>query len=192
MTWQGEHAAMAAQVKLVSALAHGRSARWCVALWSRYIRLRDGYRCVVCHSHDRIQAHHIFRRATYPHGWYQPGNGITLCHRCHQGVHSASNGRPDLSLPLGAEGGDDQDVAAALFRHLVQDANERGLMHDQFYCIEDHMLLFFVKVQGNRHLYDFVQRNQISRLQMALEIWRNMPEAFYENLVSQLVALNWD
>jgi|GEM_PF-3645526 len=65
-------------------------------------------------------------------------------------------------------------------------------MHDQFYCIEDHMLLFFVKVQGNRHLYDFVQRNQISRLQMALEIWRNMPEAFYENLVSQLVALNWD
>jgi len=62
-------------------------------------------------------------------------------------VHAEFNRRPDLSVPLDAEKGDDQDEWAYLFGRLLDDAKNRGLDQDEFYFIDDHMLRFFVKVQ---------------------------------------------
>lgn len=176
--------------KLDSALSKSRSTRWCLSLWGRYIRNRDENRCVVCQSTDRIQAHHIFRRSLYPYGWYDLGNGISLCHDCHREPHANFNGRPNLALPIGAQGGDDQDIAAQLYRALLEDADHRKLDQDEFYFIHDKMLQFFVAVQGYEDLYWSVQAGEISRLQMAYQVWRVMPEVWYTNFVREAISLN--
>ncbi|WP_157815228.1 HNH endonuclease [Pseudomonas sp. QS1027] len=79
---------------LACAIEAQRSERWCLALWGRFIRMRDGFRCVHCESRHGIQAHHIFRRVTFPEGKYELGNGITLCRVCHKLLHSEFNRRP--------------------------------------------------------------------------------------------------
>lgn len=37
---------------------------------------------------------------------FQTGNGITLCKKCHTEAHTGFNRRPDLSLPMNAQGGE--------------------------------------------------------------------------------------
>lgn len=178
--------------RLHHAVRNRRSSRWCLSLWGRFIRNRDANRCVACRSTSRIQAHHIFRRSLYPRGWYELGNGITLCHDCHREPHGEFNGRPDVTLPLGAQGGDDQDLAARLYGALLEDANDRRIEHDEFYFIRNKMLQFFVAVQGYEDLYWAVQEGRMSRLQMACEIWRVMPETWYARFARQSIVLNLD
>lgn len=50
------------QVSLILTVKRGRSDDWCLRLWSRFIKARDDYQCVVCFSTDRVQAYHIFRK----------------------------------------------------------------------------------------------------------------------------------
>jgi hypothetical protein len=102
------------------------------------------------------------------------------------------NGRPDLSLPLGAEQGDDQDEWAFLFGLLVDDAIRRDLPQDEFYYIGDHILEFSHACQGYEELRETVVRGDISRIRFAHEIWRTMPEGFYSGFVSELIRLNFD
>lgn len=173
---------MEKQLSLVQALQRRRSERWCLTLWGRYIKARDGHRCLICGAGERLHAHHIFRRALYPHGWYQPGNGITLCHDCHERPHAVFNGRPDFSLPVDVQGGDDLDNVACYFQCLLADARARRLGHDDFYFIEDHMLQFIANLQGYGHLYDAMQQGKISRLQMAYHAMSGAPEVVYRRL----------
>lgn len=170
-------------VRLSQAMLRKRSERWCLRLWSRYIKTRDRHQCVRCQSKERIQAHHIFRRSLYPWGWYQPGNGITLCHECHEMYHSDFNGRPDLSQPIDAEGGDNLDDVAYSFWLLLEDARNQGLSEDEFYFVEDHMLLFFVRVQGYAFYLDAVAQGQMTRLRMSYEIWRRSGEMVINALI---------
>ncbi|MGY0794102.1 HNH endonuclease [Azospirillum argentinense] len=144
-----------------------------------------------CESHERIQAHHIIRKTLYPWGALELGNGITLCPECHRRVHAEFNGRPDLSLPLGAEQGDDQGEWAFLFGLLLDDAGRRGLPEDEFYYIDDHMLEFSVGFQGYDDLRESVRQGDMSRIRFAHEIWRAMPETFYTNFASELIRLNF-
>ncbi|AOR68304.1 endonuclease [Burkholderia stabilis] len=174
--------------KLEMAVDARRSTAWCLRLWSRFVKARDLSRCVCCSSTRGIQAHHIVRRTLYPWGSFASGNGITLCRECHNRVHAESNGRADLTQPLGA--GDDQDEWAFLFGLLMDDATQRGLDHDEFYFLDDHMLKFFVNVQGYDELYAMVMRGDISRVRYAHEIWRNMPKVWYTDFVSQLIQAN--
>lgn len=176
--------------KLVRAIENNCSMKWCLTLWSRFIKTRDGFRCVNCESCDQIQAHHIFRKVTYPHGSLIMGNGITLCRDCHNKVHAEFNGRPILSEPLNYKGGDDQDEIAYLYGVLLDDADERNLDHDEFYFFSDQMLNFFVSVQGYEEFYRAVQDGSLSRLRMAHHIWRGMPEIFYTNLISKIFEEN--
>jgi hypothetical protein len=178
--------------RLDRAVANGRSLKWCLLLWSRFIRERDADRCVMCGSTRELEAHHIWRKTTYPKGRLEPGNGITLCTTCHAQPHAKFNGRPDLQQPLDAEGGDDQDMMAQMWAALRRDADRRGLNHEEFYFIRDEMLQFFVGVQGYEPLYWAVQRGEMTRLQMACEIWQVMPEAFYQNFYREFVRLNFD
>lgn len=164
------------------------SAKWVLRQWSRFIKERDSYRCVCCESEASIQAHHIVRKTLYPWGAVETGNGITLCRECHRRVHEKSNGRADLSVPLGEA--DDQDEWAFLFGLLFDDAQRRGLDQNEFYFLEDHMLKFFVNVQGYENLHGMVMRGEISRIRFAHEIWRVMPEAWYKNFVAEAIRLN--
>ncbi|WP_293194618.1 HNH endonuclease [Ottowia sp.] len=175
---------------LATAIARNRSRTWILRSWSRFIKARDLFRCVCCESPRRIQAHHIIRKTLYPWGVFEIGNGITLCHECHRRVHAEFNGRPDLTLPLGAEQGDDQDEWSFLFGLLRDDAVQRGLDEDEFYHLGDHMLRFFVRCQGYDALHEWVMHGEMSRIRFAHEIWRSMPEAWYTNFGSQVVRLN--
>jgi hypothetical protein len=170
-------------VNLNLAIRRGRSQRWCLTLWGRYIKARDNHRCVRCNSEEGIQAHHIFRRSLYQQGWYQPGNGITLCHDCHRFPHEAFNKKPDLTRPINAEGGDDLDHWAYFFWCLLEDADEQGLDADEFYYLEDHMLRYFVSLQGYECFYKAVQNKEISRIRMAYEIWRRSSELIINSFI---------
>ncbi len=165
------------------------SAKWILRQWSRFIKERDSYRCVCCESENGIQAHHIVRKTLYPWGALETGNGIILCRECHRRVHEKSNGRGDLSVPLGEA--DDQDEWAFLFGLLFDDAQRRGLDQNEFYFLEDHMLKFFVNVQGYDDLHGKVMRGEISRIRFAHEIWRVMPDAWYKNFVADVIRSNF-
>jgi hypothetical protein len=179
------------KLALIAAIERNRSGKWVLRLWSRFIKTRDAHRCLCCDSTEKIQAHHIVRKTLYPWGALELGNGVTLCHECHGRVHAQFNGRPDLTLPIGAEQGDNQDEWAFLFGLLLDDARARDLDEDGFYYLGDHMLKFFVKCQGYEDMYKLVMRKEMSRIRFAHEIWRSMPEAWYANFVSELVRLNF-
>lgn len=174
------------QIGLILAKKRGRSDNWCLRLWSRFIKARDGNQCAVCYSTNHIQAHHIFRKSLYPAGMFQPGNGITLCHECHELQHSIFNGRPDINMPVDAEGGDNLDDVFVYLDCLIKSADMQGLDHDEFYYIDDHMLLFFMRLQCCEHIYKFVRLGKYSRLSLAREIWRTSPP----NMLAALIRAN--
>lgn len=176
------------RARLHKALEADRSPQWCLRLWGRYVRARDGQRCVCCKAGTKLQAHHIVRKSLYPWGTLELGNGITLCADCHNRVHAEFNGRPNLTEPIGR--GDDQDEWAFLFGLLYEDCEHRNLDPEEFYFIGDHMLLFFVRVQGYQDLLERVRRGEISRIRFAHEIWRVMPDLWYTNVATKLIELN--
>ena len=51
--------------------------------WRTAVFRRDGFRCVKCGSHDRIEADHILRWRDHPKLRYEIENGQTLCHDHH-------------------------------------------------------------------------------------------------------------
>lgn len=63
--------------------------------WRTAVFQRDNYTCQLCGAHGvKLNAHHRFPYATYPHLRYDVDNGVTLCVPCHKNVHrEAKNGR---------------------------------------------------------------------------------------------------
>jgi hypothetical protein len=162
--------------RLYRAIDNNRSDRWCLALWSRFIRARDAHQCGVCNSDDRVQAHHIFRRTLLSQARYELGNGITLCYECHKVAHGGFNGRPDMTLPISAQGGDDQDEIAFYYLKLLESSEALNLDHDEFFTLSDEMPRFFVRVQGHEYIHKEVAANQLTGLVMAYKIWVRSPE----------------
>lgn len=62
--------------------------------WSRAVKERDGWKCRVCGSSERLQAHHISFARNDPERILDIDNGITLCHKhhliAHRGLYSGS------------------------------------------------------------------------------------------------------
>lgn len=59
--------------------------------WARLVKRRDGYRCMMCgikSSGKRLIAHHIRIWACYPKLRFDLSNGLTLCRKCHLGLHN--------------------------------------------------------------------------------------------------------
>jgi hypothetical protein len=173
---------------LERAIARGCSAGWLLRLWSRFVKVRDGGRCLNCEQEDGIQAHHVMRRTLVPFAALELGNGISLCRPCHRLVHARFNRRPDAALPMGAAQGDDQDEWSFLFGMLMDDATKRGLAHDTLYFLSDELLLFSLAYQGYEPLLEAVADGELSRLRFMHEVWRAMPEHFYVDLASELGA----
>lgn len=134
--------------RLDAALADGLSRARCLRRWSEFIRERDGHRCVDCHARGGLSAHHICRKSFIANAQFQTGNGITLCGKCHREMHQGFNARPDLSLPVDAQGGEKLAFMERLYCILTDDAVERGLMRDEFYFLSDELLASFKRMQG--------------------------------------------
>lgn len=157
--------------RLNNAVLKGRSSNYCHRLWSRFIRLRDLNRCVVCHSSFRVAAHHILRKCFLSSARHEVGNGISLCSMCHAEVHGTFNGRPDLQQPMDAEGGENIERMVELIGHLVSDAQERGILCEKYYFLSDRYLATCKRFQGiEGHI-----RFPGARLEQAYWIWRQTP-----------------
>ncbi|OMJ31734.1 endonuclease [Sphingomonas sp. Sph1(2015)] len=185
---KGDSEIIRRRAALERAIAGGRSVGWLHRLWSRFVKTRDGDRCLNCGQKDGIQAHHVMRRTLVPFAGLELGNGISLCRPCHKLVHAMFNGRPNPALPMGAAQGDDQEEWSFLFGILMDDATKRGLVHDELYFLSDELLHFSVAYQGYEPLLEAVADGEFSRLRFMHEIWRAMPEHFYVDLASELGA----
>lgn len=51
--------------------------------FSKYIRERDGWRCVLCGSMDRPECGHVFPRYARSTRW-DKDNAFCMCHKCNQ------------------------------------------------------------------------------------------------------------
>jgi len=102
-----------------------------------------------------------------PEAAFQTGNGITLCGKCHRDVHLGFNGRADLSLPMDAQSGEKLQHMERLYCILAQDAEERGILRDDFYHLSDTVLGRFKLFQS----FDPHTPFPGPRIQQAYLIW---------------------
>ena len=141
--------------KFQCALADDRKTTYCLRLWSDFIRLRDGYRCVRCRGREGLAAHHIVRKSFLPHARFLTGNGITLCRRCHKEAHLSFNGIADLDQPMDAQGGEKIELITELFGCLLFDAERREILRDDFYYLDDIVLQTFKRAQSIEPTLEF-------------------------------------
>ena len=172
----------AALARLHRALAEGASNARRLRCWSEFVRERDGNRCVDCHSRRRLAAHHICRKSFLKTARFDTGNGITLCPDCHSDTYAGFNGRPDLSQPMDAEGGEKIEVMARLFSILATDARERGILRDDFYFISDDALGRFKMFQG----FDYFTSFPGCRIEQAFLIWAQCPFNTLQAVISAM------
>lgn len=159
--------------RLIDAISKNRSIATCHKIWSHAIRTRDNNRCVSCHSTNGLSAHHICRKSFLPSARFNPGNGITLCSKCHRVAHRGFNGRPNLHQPMDMQGGEKIDILCNLFYLLIDDARSRKILGDEFYFLSDHTIQVFKRLQGFAFQTDFPG----CRLEQAALIWHQTPLA---------------
>ena len=72
------------------------------SLWRKRVVGRDRYKCVLCGSNNRIQAHHILRWIHNPIERFKVDNGVTLCYECHSKNHNYNGEEfsPELTSKL--------------------------------------------------------------------------------------------
>ena len=145
--------------------------------WSRFIRLRDGNRCVACHDYSKVAAHHIIRKTLLPHAQFLPGNGISLCYDCHSYVHRGFNGKPDLRLPMDTQGGEKIETMTSLFRLLSESSREK---EPQYYELSSEILAKFKSFQG----YDTATQFEGNDVEQAYDIWRCCPRQMRDAILS--------
>lgn len=62
-----------------------RSKKYCE--WREAVYERDHHQCVICASHAKLNAHHLYSYSTCKTLRYLVQNGITLCERHHEQFH---------------------------------------------------------------------------------------------------------
>ena len=61
-------------------------------LWSRLVKERDGYKCIICGKTENLNSHHLYGKKSHRMR-YLLDNGVTLCRYHHKyGVHSDDMG----------------------------------------------------------------------------------------------------
>lgn len=99
------------------------------------------------------------------------GNGISLCPSCHKEAHADFNGRPNLQLPMDAQGGEKIEIMTDLYGELCRDATERNLLRDDYYFLSDLILSKFKMFQGFDPFTPFPGHC----IEQAHLIWRQTP-----------------
>lgn len=54
--------------------------------WRLTVLKRDNFSCILCGKGGRLEAHHIRPWRAHRDEWYDPSNGVTLCHGCHRSL----------------------------------------------------------------------------------------------------------
>ncbi len=52
--------------------------------WRRAVLKRDGYKCIICETTEKVQVDHIKPFAKYPKLRFEVSNGRVLCFDCHR------------------------------------------------------------------------------------------------------------
>ena len=81
-----------------------------------------------------------------------------------------------------------------LFGLLMDDGHARGLDPDRYYYISDEMLQVFVQYQGYVDYFESMRRRNISRIKLAHELWRGMPDEWYRDIASdfgEILLRSW-
>lgn len=55
--------------------------------WSKRVRERDGWKCVICGYNQKCVAHHLDSYLAFPNKRYDVNNGVTLCRPHHIDFH---------------------------------------------------------------------------------------------------------
>lgn len=55
--------------------------------WSREVKVRDHYSCVICGERSKLNSHHLNAWASFPDERYDLDNGVTLCEIHHEMFH---------------------------------------------------------------------------------------------------------
>lgn len=158
--------------RLVRALQCGHSHLACLRLWSNFVRMRDGNMCVKCECKRDLAAHHIFRKSFLSNAQFEPGNGITLCRKCHKQVHGGFNGKPDMGLPMDAQGGEKAEDISTMLEFLVAKSRQHPNLADEWYYLSDSTLGTISLLQG----FDATTRLDASRIEQAYIIWNQAPD----------------
>lgn len=169
-----------ALARLQNAIDSRYSRASCLRLWSHFVRLRDGFSCVRCDNKRHVSAHHVCRKSFMPEASLQPGNGITLCDSCHKAVHSGYNGRPDMSMPMDAQGAEKLSILEDLYGRLFADSGDRGLLDERYYYLSDSVLAKFKKFQG----FDWQHPFPGSRIEQAYLIWKQAPKPVVDAILT--------
>lgn len=59
-----------------------------ISVWAKRIKREFSYRCAMCETEDSLEAHHIYFKSLFPSRIDDLDNGISLCTKCHDRVHS--------------------------------------------------------------------------------------------------------
>lgn len=167
---------------LKNAVLNERSNTYCLKLWSKFIRERDGNCCVICNSKNRLSAHHVIRKSLWKNLRFQTGNGITLCHSCHKDPHEGFNQRPDLNQVMDAQGGEKIDLFTGYLGALVIDSAARNIYQEHYYFFDDFALEAFKKIQGIPDTAKFDGR----RIEQAYKIWNQTPRGILDAIMNSL------
>jgi hypothetical protein len=127
----------------------------------------------MCSSTRKLAAHHICRKSFLAEARFLTGNGITLCSKCHQSAHAGFNGRPDLSVPMDAQGCEKIDVLAELYGVLAENARRRGMLRNDYYHVSEEVLTVFKLLQD----FDPTTVFPGYQLEQAYTIWRHAPQS---------------
>jgi len=89
------------------------------------------------------------------------------------------NGKPDVRLPMDAQGGEQIERLAVLYAILWDDAHTRGLLREDFYYLSDSVLAKFKMFQGFEPSLEFAGY----RIEQASSIWNQSPFSVLSSMV---------
>lgn len=124
-----------------------------------------------CECKRDLAAHHIFRKSFLPNAQYEPGNGITLCRKCHKDMHVGFNGKPDMALPMDAQGGEKAEEISIMLQLMVIKSRQHPSLSDEWYYLSDSTLMTICLLQG----FDANTQLDVSRIEQAYIIWNQAP-----------------
>lgn len=61
--------------------------------WREAVKARAGYKCEICGSTEKLEAHHPNPKSEFPELMYNVDNGQCLCRECHKRTHAPRNRR---------------------------------------------------------------------------------------------------
>ena len=59
-----------------------------ISVWAKRIKREFSYKCAMCEIEDGLEAHHIYFKSLFPSRIEDLDNGMSLCTKCHDRVHS--------------------------------------------------------------------------------------------------------